>query len=332
LDDTTESLLDSMLYHGLASLLTAQLTGPNEQPIFDEQRNRAELAKWNTPISVTEIAFGIDWSLLVEFAGQSPVQMQAHLDRYLADILPKYVKNRRVHDLGAGALGWSFWLMEAGAEVFAYDRMYSNTESGVKHEVYPGQLYILGRAPAFIDMAGPDDVGFLAYPLNTTCDNFLRFYNRPGTLVVGAVNDGLSACGEPGLLIATLFRRPLDQSVGPHTHWGIFGELKVDIQEAKFLFRVYHMERELKNKNACLNFLETVIKLRGEKLTFMEYVNIAYAYPTADVCALLKLPTTKISARSEPLLAKCYLEYLEDSPLRTAILEEQLFLLRRNVP
>jgi len=129
----------------------------------------------------------------VTYASLNPAQQNA---------VAKHVRNKIVHDLGAGDLVMSRVLLDMGAShVYAIDR-------NDKPELRPWPKRLHYKREYFHNLTGGMDTIFLSWPVNYET-NLLPCIRGASTVIYLGCNTGGSACGTPGLFLSFLSRRLL---------------------------------------------------------------------------------------------------------------------------
>jgi hypothetical protein len=118
--------------------------------------------------------------------------MHGTLTREQSNVLAAVVRDRTVHDLGAGTGELSDLLVELGAEkVIAIDKAWLGRKAPPKVDVH--NCY-------FHEFKGPDpDIAFLSWPVNWKVDGLLDLLAKARLVIYLGTNTGGSACGWPGL-------------------------------------------------------------------------------------------------------------------------------------
>lgn len=130
--------------------------------------------------------------------------MHGTLTREQSNVLAAFVRDRVVHDLGAGTDELSDLLVEYGAEkVIAIDKAWLGREASPKVEVH--NCY-------FHKFSGPDpDIAFLSWPVNWKVDGLIEILEKARLVIYLGTNTGGSACGWPDL-----FEHLLRRSIVAH--------------------------------------------------------------------------------------------------------------------
>ena len=136
--------------------------------------------------------------------------------------LCRYVRRKRVYDLGAGGLGFSKLLLALGAEhVVAIDKElgYQSAEKVTKRPVTFREFITDGVA-----LPQKEDVAFISWPDIHVVDGLLELAERCGTIIyLGKNVDGVS-CGWPGFFTAMLERKVLAYRPAIRNSLIIYGE------------------------------------------------------------------------------------------------------------
>jgi hypothetical protein len=134
--------------------------------------------------------------------------MNGTLTREQSVILAAVVRDRVVHDLGAGSGELSDILVELGAtKVIAIDKDWRGSKNLKNVEVHPCYFH---------DFAGPDpDVAFLSWPVNWHVNGLVELLEKARLVIYLGTHTGGSACGWSGL-----FDHLLSRTIVIHApHW-----------------------------------------------------------------------------------------------------------------
>jgi hypothetical protein len=106
-------------------------------------------------------------------------------------ILPPFLAGKSVYDLGSGSCWLSAWMRPYAKRVVAIDKE--------RMPFVPGIEQVQAAFHAWAMPEGPLDVIVLSWPVNHLVSGLSDILQMAVTIVYRGCNDGLTACGTPGL-------------------------------------------------------------------------------------------------------------------------------------
>lgn len=143
------------------------------------------------------------------------------LTREMRLVLSEHVKNRIVHDLGAGDMTRSCELSDLGASsVVAVDKRLPHPRRDLPGNVF---FYKMSFKELLSEIDHPIDVAFVAWPFNAHLPGLLELLTRAKTVIYLGINDEGTACGWSGLFTYLSTREVLAEVNHPRNDLLIYG-------------------------------------------------------------------------------------------------------------